>query len=158
MNLFLNPTGYRIGYTRYWFDSWYTHRINYPVFVHKSLEMKLLLEFTLRRRRYIKANWVYSHITYYTNNDKFYINVFIYDTISFSTYHRLAKKLRWRWYGNLRFVSRFAKRYLLDQQYYFQRWWYICQVLNFNIEALMLDDIKWRLPKKKNKKNRRIKT
>ena len=51
MGLVLNPTGYRIGYTKYWQDSWYLHRMNYPVFVHKSLEMKVLMEFALRKRR-----------------------------------------------------------------------------------------------------------
>jgi len=151
MGLVINPTGYRIGYTKYWQDSWYLHRMNYPVFVHKSLEMKLLMEFALRKRRR-KSFWVYSHATFYSFNNKFIVNVFLYDGVVADNYFRFSRKLKWRYYRKLKFINRFTKKQLLDRIYYYQRWWLLCQIFGFEMEHLMLDDLKWHIKPKHWKK------
>jgi hypothetical protein len=151
MGLVINPTGYRIGYTKYWQDSWYLHRMNYPVFVHKSLEMKLLMEFALRKRRR-KSFWVYSHATFFCFNNKFIVNIFLYDGVVADNYFRFSKKLKWRYYRKLKFINRFTKKQLLDRIYYYQRWWLLCQIFGFEMEHLMLDDLKWHIKPKHWKK------
>jgi len=147
MGLVINPTGYRIGYTKYWQDSWYLHRMNYPVFVHKSLEMKLLMEFALRKRRR-KSFWVYSHATFYSFHNKFIVNIFLYDGVVADNYFRFSRKLKWRYYRKLKFINRFTKKQLLDRIYYYQRWWLLCQIFGFEMEHLMLDDLKWHIKPK----------
>lgn len=147
MGLVLNPTGYRIGHTKYWQDSWYLHRINYPVFVHKSLEMKILMDFCLRKRR-LKSFWVYSHITFHSFNNKFIVNVFLYDGVIAENYYNLSKNLKWRYFRKLKFMNRFTKKQLLDRIYYYQRWWLLCQIFGFQMEHLMLDELKWHIKPK----------
>jgi hypothetical protein len=147
MGLVINPTGYRIGHTKYWQDSWYLHRMNYPVFVHKSLEMKLLMDYCLRKRR-LKSFWVYSHITFHSFNNKFIVNVFLYDGVISENYFNLSRNLKWRYFRKLKFMNRFTKKQLLDRIYYYQRWWLLCQIFGFELEHLMLDEVKWHIKAK----------
>jgi len=148
MGLVINPIGYRIGYTKQWNDSWYLHRMNYPVFVHKSLELKLLLEYCLRRRPWNRSFWVYSHISYYYYNNKFFVSVFFYDGTPQQELGDRANRFRWRLFRNLRLVSKFKKMHLLDQARLYQRFWLLCHCLNFKPEGFLYDNIKWRLSKK----------
>jgi len=157
MGLVINPIGYRIGYTKQWVDSWYLHRMNYPVFVHKSFELKLLLDYCLRRKPWRRSFWVYSHINYYFFNDKFYISIYFYDGSPVHNYFYYAKKFKWGLFKKLRFVTKFKKKYLLDKLYLYQRFWLLANIFNFRLENMVYDNVKWRVSKRGLKKIKDLK-
>lgn len=149
MGLVINPTAFRIGHVKAWTDAWYLHRMHYPVFVHKSLEIKTLLQYILWYFYPSKSShWIYSHSTFYYLGNKFYISLFVYDGHNQFIYKKLAKQHKWGWYRKINFMTYWKKRELLDQEFAYQRWVFICQALNFDFESLQLDSITWRLPRR----------
>jgi len=149
MGLVINPTAFRIGYVKAWTDAWYLHRMHYPVFVHKSLEIKALLQYILLR--YYPAqwsHWIYSHATYYYLGNKFQISLFVYDGNDPYQYMRLARNHRFGWFRKSKFYKFWTKKQLLDLQFFYQRWFLLCQAMNFDFEALTLDSLKWRVNKR----------
>jgi len=153
MGLVINPTAFRIGHVKAWTDAWYLHRMHYPVFVHKSLEIKALLQYVLLRCYPSQwSHWVYSHATYYYIGNKFKISLFVYDGNDPYQYHRLAKKHKYGWFRKSKFIKYWTKKQLLDLQFFYQRWFLLCQAMNFDFEELSLDSLRWRVRKRHIKK------
>lgn len=153
MGLVINPIAYRIGYSKTWTDAWYLHRINYPVFVHNVIAVKSLVFFILFRyfpSRFSK--WVYSHLSFYYLNNKFFINIYIYDANNQYLYWKLVKRHKKRWFKKVRYVRYWTKKYLLDKKYLFQRWILLLQQFHINVEELQLDDKRFWLPKRELRK------
>lgn len=153
MGLVINPTAFRIGHVLTWTDAWYLHRMHYSVFVHKSLEIKTLLQYILLNRYPSKlSHWVYSHITYYFKNNKFFINLFVYDGNDPHGYFMLAKEHKYGWFRKVRLGRFWTKKQLLDLQFFYQRWFLLCQAMNFDLEKLELDSLKWRVKERELRK------
>lgn len=149
MGLVINPTAFRIGHVLAWTDAWYAHRIHYPVFVHKSLEIKALLQYILLSKYPTQwSNWIYSHSSYYFSNNKFYITLFVYDGNDLNQYNRSARKHRYGWFRRIRLKRYWTKKQLLDLKWTYQRVFLLCKFIGFPIESLQLDSIRWRFPKR----------
>jgi len=149
MGLVINPTAFRIGHVKAWTDAWYLHRMHYPVFVHKSLEIKILLQYILLYKYPSQwSHWIYSHTTYYYSNNKFYINLFVYDSNDPYNYFNSAKDHKYGWFKKSKFKRFWTKKQLLDLQFLYQRWFLLCQVMNLDFEELELDSLKWRVKKR----------
>lgn len=153
MGLVINPTAFRIGYVKAWTDAWYVHRMHYPVFVHKSLEIKILLQYILLRSYPTQwSHWIYSHATYYYLGNKFQISLFVYDGNDSYKYFRFAKEHKYGWFRKSKFIKFWTKKQLLDLQFFYQRWFLVCQAMNFDLESLTLDNIRWRVEKRRIRK------
>lgn len=153
MGLVINPTAFRIGHVKAWTDAWYLHRMHYPVFVHKSLEIKTLLQYVLLHKYPSQwSHWIYSHTTYYYSNNKFYVSLFVYDGNDPHNYVVSAKRHKYGWFKKTRFYRYWTKKQLLDLQFLYQRWYLLCQVMNLDFENLQLDNISWRLNKRQVRK------
>jgi len=149
MGLVINPTAFRIGHVKAWTDAWYLHRMHYPVFVHKSLEVKTLLQYILLHKYPSQwSHWIYSHTTYYYFNNKFYVSLFVYDGNDPHNYYVSAKDHKYGWFRKSKFNRFWTKRQLLDLQFLYQRWFLLCQVMNLDFEELELDSLKWRIKKR----------
>lgn len=153
MGLVINPIAFRIGHVKAWTDAWYLHRMHYSVFVHKSLEIKVLLQYILLKCYPGQwSHWIYSHATYYYIGNKFKISLFVYDGNDSYQYLRLAKKHKFGLFKKLRFYRFWTKKQLLDLQFFFQRWYFLCQAMNLDLDNLQLDSLKWRFHKRQIRK------
>jgi len=146
MGYSLNPVEYRIGYTRSWEDSWYLKDIFYPVFLHRILLLKSLINYLMYYGNYPnrESSWVFSHSEFTFRKNILCINIYMYDTILSGIFYDQTRKIKKKIFKSIRLPTFWMKKKIFDKKFRSQRLLKVMNLMNIFVSNQLIDHFKYR--------------